>query len=222
GQDREASLGVRLLMDAKTVFGDDEALSTKVLLHKLIELEESPWGELSGKPLNERGLAHRLRQYSIKSQQIRFGDVTLKGYRREDFIDAWKRYVPPPSQKSETSETAKHSSKNSNNINGNLVSDDVSDNSDVSDDVPPVSDDVSDTSPKNANTINNVSDVSLVSLLPCHGGQRHSGRQTGACAQCRGTIDGTERLHTVNQHEVWLHPECRPFWTEGDGWGVRR
>src|SRR5262249_44795932 len=78
---------------------------TKVLLHGLIAVEESPWGDLRGKPLDERGLAHRLRQYSIRSHQIRFGDVTLKGYRREDFFDAWKRYSPHRPENSETSET---------------------------------------------------------------------------------------------------------------------
>jgi hypothetical protein len=106
GQDREASLGIRLLTDLKAVFDVSDALATKVILHRLIALEESPWGDLRGKPLDERGLAHRLRQYSIRSHQVRIGDVTLKGYRAEDFADAWKRYVPPPSQKRETSETS--------------------------------------------------------------------------------------------------------------------
>jgi hypothetical protein len=105
-QDREASLGVRLLIDAKTVFGDDKAVPTKVLLHGLIALEESPWGDLRGKPLDERGLAHRLRQYSIKSHHIRFGEVILKGYRREDFFDAWKRYSPHSLENSVTRVTS--------------------------------------------------------------------------------------------------------------------
>ena len=37
-----------------------------------------------------------------------------------------------------------------------------------------------------------------------------------------GRIDGTECARTIGDHEVWLHPECEPFWSEGDGWGVRR
>jgi hypothetical protein len=108
---REASLGIRLLTDLKTVFGDSDALGTKVLLQKLIALEESPWSDLHGKPLNDRGLAYRLRQYSIESHQVRVSDnVTLKGYRRADFTDAWKRYVPPPPPRtSETREQGKQS-----------------------------------------------------------------------------------------------------------------
>ena len=35
-----------------------------------------------GKPLDERGLANRLRQYGVKSQTVRIGDATPKGYRR--------------------------------------------------------------------------------------------------------------------------------------------
>ena len=42
------------------------------------------------------------------------------------------------------------------------------------------------------------------------------------CAQCGGTLDGTESPHTICDREVWLHRECEPFWKEGGGWGVRR
>lgn len=103
----EPSLGIRLLADCKTVL-TAELMSTTTLLRGLHELPESPWGDLKGKPLNDRGLALRLRQYGIKSKQIRIGDVTCKGYDRADFIDVWKRYVPsaPASDGSETSETS--------------------------------------------------------------------------------------------------------------------
>src|SRR4029079_2000709 len=32
------------------------------------------------------------------------------------------------------------------------------------------------------------------------------------CMQCRGPIDGTERLVAVSGRSVWLHPECEKFW----------
>jgi hypothetical protein len=41
------------------------------------------------------------------------------------------------------------------------------------------------------------------------------------CQQCNGTPDGTEIVVVKDDHEVWLHPECEPFWPEGDGWGLR-
>ena len=92
----EERLGTRLLDDMRTVFGADEQLPTKVILEKLRDLDESPWADLRGKPLNARGLASRLRSYSIKRKVIRIGSTTHKGYRREDFLDPWRRYLPPP------------------------------------------------------------------------------------------------------------------------------
>ena len=32
------------------------------------------------------------------------------------------------------------------------------------------------------------------------------------CAQCRGEIDGTERLVSVSGQAVWLHAVCEQFW----------
>ena len=40
------------------------------------------------------------------------------------------------------------------------------------------------------------------------------------CAQCRGEIDGTERLVSVSGQAVWLHDVCERFWLralEGEG-----
>jgi hypothetical protein len=87
------SLGVKLLQDIKTVFKDEDQVGTKDLLHGLHALDESPWGDLRGKPLDERGLASRLRPYEIKPTTIRVWTETKKGYRRADFIDAWSRYL---------------------------------------------------------------------------------------------------------------------------------
>ena len=93
-KDVEPSLGIRLLTDLRQVFGEADELSSKSILHGLIALEESPWGSLHGKPLDERGLAKRLREYGVKSRSIRIGETTPKGYRREDMFEAWERYLP--------------------------------------------------------------------------------------------------------------------------------
>ena len=92
------SLGVRLLADLRRVFGDHDALSTDTILKALHAIEEAPWGDLRGKPLDSRGLSHRLGQYAIKPTTVRIGDSTPKGYRRTDLHDAWSRYLPavPP------------------------------------------------------------------------------------------------------------------------------
>jgi len=111
GQEREEdSLGVRLLRDTQFVFQErrTDRLSSENLVAALNEMEEAPWGDLRGKPLDKRSLARRLRPYGIRPKQVRVGDRTLKGYMQEDFHDAWARYIPhvlyiPP--KIETSET---------------------------------------------------------------------------------------------------------------------
>jgi Protein of unknown function (DUF3631) len=103
--DDEASLGVLLLGDARTVFEEQEAerIATADLIVALGRLEESPWGEWWIDPRTEqpnrlapRSLAQRLRPYGIRSQTVRIGDETAKGYRREDFIDAWERFLVAP------------------------------------------------------------------------------------------------------------------------------
>jgi hypothetical protein len=88
------SLGIRLLADLRTVFGDRDAMSTEAILAALLELEEAPWAEIvAGKPLNARGLSRRLGGYGIKPGTIRVGDKTPRGYARQDLADAWARYL---------------------------------------------------------------------------------------------------------------------------------
>ena len=92
----EPSLGIRLLADLRTVFGEAAEMRTTAILNALHNLPESPWNDLKGKPINDHGLAVRLRQYDIRSKQVRIGEVTLKGYTRSDFFDAWRRYAYLP------------------------------------------------------------------------------------------------------------------------------
>jgi Protein of unknown function (DUF3631) len=105
-QEREPSLGVRLLADLKEIFGHAQEMTTEAILRALHALNESPWNDLKGKPLNDRGLAQRLRQYEIKPRVL--GGGSHRGYRREDLRDAWDRYLasPPLSDGSVTSVTS--------------------------------------------------------------------------------------------------------------------
>jgi hypothetical protein len=100
------SLGVRLLADLRTVFGTAEVMSTEDLLSALHALEEAPWSDLQGKPLNARGLGTRLRQYGVTSKSVRIDGKTPKGYAREDLWDAWSRYLATPPMESATSATS--------------------------------------------------------------------------------------------------------------------
>ncbi len=112
GQDAEPSLGIQLLSDLRVVFGNADEMSTKAILQALINLEESPWGDIKGKPINDRGLATRLRNYGVKSRTVRIGEVTPKGYRRADLHDAWTCYLPAQAGKSTTSATNETSIEN--------------------------------------------------------------------------------------------------------------
>jgi hypothetical protein len=122
----EPSLGIRLLADLRTVFGNADELASKSILATLNAMEETPWGDLRGKPLDERGLARRLRQYGVRSKTIRLGaTTTARGYTRADLFDAFARYLPPLSPAaSETNETNETTAP---------IAADVSDVSDVSD-----------------------------------------------------------------------------------------
>jgi hypothetical protein len=101
----KGSLGIRLLTDLRTTFGEAEALSTETILAELIAMDEAPWGDLRGKPLNSRGLAQRLNRYEVKSKNVRIGNAVVKGYASEDLHDAWKRYLPSSPMENATSAT---------------------------------------------------------------------------------------------------------------------
>jgi hypothetical protein len=90
-----ASLGVRLLGDLRTIFQGHDHLSTDDIIDRLCGLDESPWADLRGKPINARGLSQRLRPYQVKPKPIRFGPSSqvARGYAAEDLHDAWARYL---------------------------------------------------------------------------------------------------------------------------------
>lgn len=109
--DDKQSLGIQLLADLRTVFGDAEVIATEAILDELHKLEESPWGDLRGKPLDARGLASRLRKYEVHPKSVRLADGrTPKGYRCEDLADIWSRYLSPIRDSAATSATPPHSS----------------------------------------------------------------------------------------------------------------
>jgi len=89
------SLGVTLLRDLKLIFGDHRQLATEEILAALVKLEESPWANLRGKPLDARGLASRLGKYDVRSVQVWTADRrNAHGYKAEALFDPWMRYLP--------------------------------------------------------------------------------------------------------------------------------
>jgi hypothetical protein len=113
--DTPQSLNIRLLSDLRTIFAAKDAavqvttpkgLPTTVILEELHALEDAPWGHLK-EPLNTHSLAWRLHDYGIKSDKLRpHGQNQCKGYRFADLEDAWRRYLPPISEKSVTNVTS--------------------------------------------------------------------------------------------------------------------
>jgi hypothetical protein len=47
----------------------------------------------TGKGLDSRGLASRLRKYDIHPKDVRLGEDVRKGYKAEDLADSWSRYL---------------------------------------------------------------------------------------------------------------------------------
>jgi hypothetical protein len=170
-------------------------MTTVALLAALNEMQEAPWNDLQGRPLDARRLSTRLRQYGIKPQVIRVGDATPRGYRREDFVDAWQRYLTPPSTPgtSATSATSETTQQNQQII----VADAVADGGDVAD-----------PRPKDHRKFNGVADVADVAAPATYG----EGGGDVRCAQCNGLHDGKERVRVVGDRTVWLHRECERFW----------
>jgi hypothetical protein len=97
--EREPSLGIRLLSDLRDIFAKADQMTTAVILERLHAIAEAPWNDLKGKPLNDRGLAFRLREYGVRSKNLSTGGEygpRPKGYTRSDLHDVWERYLPPP------------------------------------------------------------------------------------------------------------------------------
>lgn len=100
------SLGVRLLADLRTVFAARDAMSTDEIIKALTSMEEAPWADMKGKPIDARRLSRYLHPYGVSSKNIRFASGIVKGYGREDLHDPWSRYLGAPTKESATSATS--------------------------------------------------------------------------------------------------------------------
>jgi transposase InsO family protein len=97
GVEEEApSIGTELLASIQDAFDTKRSatLATATLLEALAEDEEAPWAAWNrGKPMTAHQLAKRLSEFGIKPTTIRIGLRTPKGYRREQFEEAFRRYL---------------------------------------------------------------------------------------------------------------------------------
>ncbi len=90
--------GARILADIRRVFfaqREVDSLSTGDLLHHLRQDPEAPWAERGRDGLTARELSRMLRDFGIRPGNVRMADGRqLKGYMRNKFLDAWRRYCP--------------------------------------------------------------------------------------------------------------------------------
>lgn len=114
--DDDETHAILLLGDLKFLFdqayrdGGDN-LSSQLIVDQLAKMEDRPWPEFSnGKPISPRGVAKLLKEFKIFPRQVKVGERKLNGYRPEQFIGTFKRYLSPdvqgssaPSEKSKTS-----------------------------------------------------------------------------------------------------------------------
>lgn len=99
--DDKESLRLHLLRDIKAVFDQRTVkpttrISTNDLILALHADQEAPWANYFGRGLDARDLGDFLRHYGIRSTNVRLApgpQGNPKGFKREQFYDAWVRYL---------------------------------------------------------------------------------------------------------------------------------
>ena len=107
-EENAASVNLELLADIREVFKADRIHSAE-LVQLLTASEEKPWATFNrGKPISTTQLSRRLRAFGILSRSMRAGEENRKGYYREDFEDAFGRYLPSLGQPSGIEASQRH------------------------------------------------------------------------------------------------------------------
>jgi hypothetical protein len=96
GRSEDESLGVLLLGDILAVFEEQAVtrIKTSELLWALGQIDESPWGDWHGKTITPQALAKILKPFRIRTLPVWVDGEKARGYKREQFEDAWTRYRP--------------------------------------------------------------------------------------------------------------------------------
>lgn len=100
GGDEEAeSARVLLLGDIYDYFTEtgNVAAPTNDLLGHLNDLDTRPWGTWhNDKHMTARDLAKMLAPFGVRPDKHSVDGSKVRGYRKADFADAWRRYLPDP------------------------------------------------------------------------------------------------------------------------------
>ncbi len=103
--DATVSIGVELLADIQAIFETKhvDRISTADLIAALCEDDEAAWAHYNhGKPITGRQVTKRLSEYGIKAAPMRAGYEVSRGYRKDQFADAFSRYLSAPPENSVT------------------------------------------------------------------------------------------------------------------------
>jgi len=72
-----------------------DRIFTRVLTEWLKLSEDRPWMALmKGKAVTGRWVAQQLQGYGIRPKTMRIGEERAKGYEKQDFLEAFRRYIP--------------------------------------------------------------------------------------------------------------------------------
>jgi hypothetical protein len=95
GAREDDSITAQLLRDIHTVFsnGTGTRLCTTDLIEHLSRIEESPWGDWYGKPITAQKLSKLLKPHRIKTMSVKVEGETVRGYKVEQFADAFHRVL---------------------------------------------------------------------------------------------------------------------------------
>jgi Protein of unknown function (DUF3631) len=192
---------VRLLADVRAIFEElaVDRLPSATLVAELAKDADGPWVSYgrNGKTITQRQVATLLSDFTtpsgtkIKPHNIRAEGKITKGYAREEFIDAFERYLSPASPAP--------LAQSATPLQPNEISDLKAKPSATPDFF------VADGNKGNALKSNGCSGVADHAPPPCE-------KMDRTCVQCRGPVDGKEQQVATGDKTVWLHPECERFY----------
>lgn len=111
------SITTAVLRDIHTFFSGSgqDRVRTGDLLAYLHGIEENPWGDWYGRPLSAHSLSRLLRPYRIKTLPVRVEGETVRGYKAEQFADAFARALTVTGVTGVTPQSASQNGSNASN-----------------------------------------------------------------------------------------------------------
>jgi hypothetical protein len=116
-RNEEESQLALLLANIQHVFKSNgtQRYRTADLIDELCKIEESPWGDWYGKPITAQALSKLLRPFRIKTMPIWVDGQTFRGYKAEQFTEAFHRVLGVRSVRNVSSRSASEAAPNTPN-----------------------------------------------------------------------------------------------------------